>query len=125
YSETLSHIASEFEREPRPDQLGSEHGFNGQVNTFLSGSIEDFKIIGNIFDTNRGETEATFRNIGTWGEGAPLRHLNGRPLVYGNIASSICQVMGVESPTPKDHSLLKVWNGKIRTHTDELENIIS
>ncbi len=123
YQKTLIHLASEFGREPRPDLMGSEHGFNGQLNTFLSGAIRDFKIIGNIFDTNKG-TPATYYDIGTWGEGAPLDFFK-RPLVYGNIASSICAMLGIPSPTPKDPPLVKVAQGQIETLTEECENVIA
>lgn len=124
YQKTLIHLSSEFGREPRPDMMGSEHGFNGQLNTFLSGSIPKLKVIGNIRDNNKG-TPATYRNIGTWGEGAPLKFLNGRDVVYGNIASSISALMGIPSPTPKDGPLLKLENGQVKTLLDECENVLS
>lgn len=124
FDKTLIHISSEFDREPRPDMMGSEHGYNGQLNTFLSGAIKEFKIVGNIYDTNKG-TPATYYDIGTWGEGAPMKFISDRPIVYGNIASSIASIMGVPTPTPNDRPLMNLKGGEIKFLTDELKNVIA
>ncbi|MCR9203617.1 MAG: hypothetical protein NXH75_03505 [Halobacteriovoraceae bacterium] len=120
FRKSLFHITSEFDREPRYDLMGSEHGYNGQTNTFISGSIKKLDVVGNIFVKSK---KSFFPNSGTWGEGAPIKELNGRSIVYGNIATSVCEVMGVNSPTPKDHSLLTVKDGKLIPRITELRNI--
>lgn len=120
FKRSLFHITSEFDREPRYDLMGSEHGYNGQTNTFISGSIKKLNIIGNIYVKSKS---SFFPNSGTWGEGAPIKELNGRSLVYGNIATSVSEVMGVPSPTPKDPSLLKLKDGELVTKITELKNI--
>lgn len=121
FDKTLIHIASEFDRDPRPDCSGSEHGWNGHLSTFISGSIQGMKVIGNTYV--QSHKDSFYKKNGTWGQGAPLKELGNRPMVYGNIASSLADVLGVKSPTRNDKPVFTVKRGKIVPLIDEAKNI--
>ena len=123
FDKTLIHIASEFDRDPRPDCSGSEHGWNGHISSFYSGSIKGLKVIGNIYTKSPGESY--YKDNGTWGQGAPIKENGNRPLVYGNIASSISNVLNIKSPSQNDKPLFEMKSGKINTLIDEAKNIDS
>lgn len=121
YNKTLIHLASEFDRDPRPDCSGSEHGWNGHISSFYSGAIKGLKVIGNTYVQSNGESY--YQTNGTWGQGAPVKELGGRPIVYGNIASSLADILGVESPAKNDKPIFYKKAGRIKTEIDEVENV--
>lgn len=112
YDRTIIHLTSEFDREPRPDLAGSEHGWNGHVSSFFSGSIEKLHVLGNIY-ANSTNGESFFQGNKTWGYGAPIKALRNRPIVYGNITSSLSQILGVPTPTPNDNAIFAYQSNKI------------
>ncbi|MFT6068499.1 MAG: hypothetical protein ACJAT2_002280 [Bacteriovoracaceae bacterium] len=123
YDKTFIHLASEFDRDPRIDCSGSEHGWNGHVSSFYSGSIKGLKVIGNIYTQSPGDSYYT--KNGTWGQGAPVKEHEDRPISYGNIASSISNVLNIESPSPNDRPLFERKAGKINSFINEVKNIDS
>ena len=106
FDETLIHLTSEFERRPRSDLGGTDHGWRGHTSTLISGRIRGTEVIGNIRTRSpegRGERECT------WGEGAPLQ-ANGRVLAYSDIAATLAHLFQVAPPAPG----LKLLNGEGR-----------
>lgn len=124
YDRCLIHITSEFDREPRPDLAGSEHGWNGHVSSFFSGAIEKLHVLGNI-QANSKAGESFFQDNKTWGYGAPIESLGNRPLVYGNIISSLSQVLGIPTPTPNDNAIFAYQNSKIKPLISRAVNVES
>ncbi|OIQ19527.1 MAG: hypothetical protein BM556_03320 [Bacteriovorax sp. MedPE-SWde] len=121
YEKTLIHLASEFDRDPRPDCSGSEHGWNGHISSFYSGAIKGLKVIGNTYIQSPGESY--YKENGTWGQGAPVKELGDRPIVYGNIASSIADILGVKTPSENDKPIFYKEKGIIKTLIDEVDNV--
>ncbi len=123
YDKTFIHLASEFDRDPRADCSGSEHGWNGHISSFYSGSIKGLKVVGNIFTQSPGDSYYT--KNGTWGQGAPVKENGNRPISYGNIASSLANVLNIESPSPNDRPLFERKAGKVNSFINEVKNIDS
>jgi hypothetical protein len=121
FNETLIHMAGEFDREPRKDHSGSEHGWTGHTSTLISGIIQKPQVIGNIYSDSISNTDF-FKNSGTWGKGAPVAEL-GRTLNYGNIASSIASILRVPSPISNEKSILAVKSGRLRPLIEEAKNL--
>lgn len=98
FKDTLIHISCEFNRSPRNNLTGGDHGFYGATQSFLSGRIEGSRFVGDIRVAARA---ASIPSIypGTWGEGAVHAQLGGQRIGPGNILSSIASLFGVESPT--------------------------
>jgi hypothetical protein len=95
FAKTVIHIASEFNRCPRIDGSGSDHGVAGSNATILSGAIDRMSLIGNIIKAGQpGSTTYT----GTWGYAANF-HLSGasRPIQVNDVAATLAAMMEVSS----------------------------
>ncbi|MBT5095434.1 MAG: DUF1501 domain-containing protein, partial [Halobacteriovoraceae bacterium] len=107
FDDTLIHVTTEFEREPAETDSGTHHGVTGHSSTLICGKIEGPQVIGNIYDISHDPNDVT-PSCGTWGKGAPVAELDHNEIVYGNIASSICKILGISSPTPASKSLVRI-----------------
>jgi hypothetical protein len=122
WNNTLLHLSTEFEREPGEIDKGSHHGITGHTSTFFSGAIEKTEVIGNIYTISHDQTDV-FPGCGTWGKGAPVKGLNDRVMVYGNIASSITNFLECESPVPHERPIFELnHKGKIVSRIETPEN---
>ncbi|MCP4912747.1 MAG: hypothetical protein GY909_06480 [Oligoflexia bacterium] len=121
WNEVIFHLASEFDRDPRPDGSGSEHGWNGHVSSFFGGAIEGLQVVGNV-EINSKEN-SYYKDNGTWGQGAKISDLDNRFLVYGNIISGLSSFFGVNTPTPNDNPLFTRKAGKLKLNTRECRNV--
>lgn len=121
WKEVIFHLASEFDRDPRPDGSGSEHGWNGHISSFFGGAIEGLQVVGNVEISSRDNSYYT--NNGTWGQGAKVKDLDNRFLVYGNIISGLSSFFGVNTPTPNDNPLFTRKAGKLKLNTRECKNV--
>jgi uncharacterized protein (DUF1501 family) len=125
FNELLIHLASDFNRMPRANGSGSDHGFNGASTTLISGAIQGLKITGNIA-INPG---ASFPNVasypGTWGFAAPFQgtFMSGRKVNAGNLASTISTILRIPSPSPNDPSLVVESSGNIATLAEPTRNV--
>ena len=115
FNTSVLNFASEFNRSARPNGNGSDHGWRGSNATLFSGMIKAPIVIGNI------QEEKDSRN--GWGIAAPLDELGGREMVIGNVASSISNILGCESPTPNDQSLVKIENHQVKSLTGRSKNV--
>lgn len=120
FEETLIHLTSEFEREPRPNGSGSEHGWTGHTSTLFSGSFKTCQVLGNIFTNSNSDTDF-FKNSGTWGKGAPVGGLD-RAIRYNDILNSIANLFGVESPFGGS-LLFELKDGKILSKIERARNV--
>jgi hypothetical protein len=111
FDNTLIHLTSEFDRTPRMDLSGSDHGYQGHTSTLITGMIKGTYLTGNIYAQNPDEDALHYGN-GTWGAGAPHKELQGRKMSYRNIISTISYMLGIKSITPSDMSLISIKNDK-------------
>jgi hypothetical protein len=104
FDETVIHLGGDFNRTPRVDGTGSDHGWQGGNGTLISGIIKKPIVIGNIYAA-RGSTNG--KHYGTWGHGAPV-NVNGsnRVLSLGNLSSTITEMLRVKKIFPNEASLI-------------------
>jgi len=101
---------SEFNRSPRGNGTGSDHGFEAASMAFYSGSIRGPCIIGNI------QAQGRTNYPGSWGIRAPVGsnnpNLNGVYLNFGHTLSTIATMLKVPSPiTSRDPLVTETVNG--------------
>lgn len=104
YDQTLIHTTSDFNRIPRNDGSGADHGFNGCATSVFSGRITQTTVVGNIAynGTSRG----------TWGQAADNNSLGDRMINLGNVASTICSIFELPTPAKNDSSLVSLGTNK-------------
>lgn len=105
YDNSLIHLLSEFERTPKHNLAGSDHGFQGHTSTLISGKFQDLNITGNIV-TNSKSKHVLNNNNGTWGMGAPIKGLGNRTISYRNILNTVCDLLQVPRMSKSDASLV-------------------
>lgn len=115
FDKTVIAVNSEFNRLPRMDGSGSDHGWRGSNYTLFSGMVPELTIAGNI------HTNGDRR--GTWGHGAPLTELGGREAIIGNAASTVATLLEVKTPTPNDQSFVYKEGGKAKLSIKSLKNV--
>ena len=115
FDRTVISVTSEFNRIPRMDGSGADHGWRGSNYTLISGMIPQFTVVGNIM--------ANKENRGTWGDAAPIEELGGREAILGNAASTVAALTEVSSPTPNDQSFVYKENGKMKLSIRPLKNV--
>ena len=116
FDKTVIAVTSEFNRDPRVDGSGCDHGFQGSNYTLFSGMVEDLSVAGNI-------TVNDSRRLGTWGVGAGMPELGGRVAIIGNAASTVANMLELKSPTPNDASYTFKENGKAKLKIKSLQSI--
>lgn len=98
FQKSVLHLASEFERIPKKNLCGSDHGWNGHTSTIISGLFNELHVIGNIYVNNiKNEKEGKNDMAGTWGEGAPLPGVD-RIMRYNDVVSTIAGFLDIPSP---------------------------
>lgn len=102
FDKTLIHIGSEFNRIPRIDGSGSDHGPTGSGCLLISGMIKQTTVVGNIKDTPTG----TY--AGSWGE-ADKHPINGgtQPIRLNDVARTICGMLGIKNVATNGEFVLK------------------
>ena len=101
FDQTLLQISGDFNRNSKTNGSGSDHGWQGSNTTLFSGMIEKHQIAGNI----KAQTNGNHK--GTWGMAAGVDALDGQDMTFGNVASSISGMLGVNTPSPNSPSLIK------------------
>lgn len=93
FDKTMIHIASEFNRKPRPDGSGSDHGSGGSGTSLISGMFNSFQMTGNI---RVNSVESSYP--GSWGDAATYANFT-RPIQVNDVAASIAvSFFGAEDP---------------------------
>ena len=116
FDKTAIAITSEFNRDPRKDGSGSDHGMEGSNYTLFSGMVDELTVTGNIKINDE-------RRLGTWGVGAGLPELGGRVAIIGNAASTVSNILNLNSPTPNDASYTFKDKGKVKLKIKSLQNV--
>ncbi len=103
---TIIQIGSEFNRAPRADGSGSDHGVRGSNITLISGHFDQARVIGNILVSPPSLT-ANYR--GTWGVAATNYRIGSenRAIRYNDIARTITALTGCADIVANGSSLLK------------------
>ncbi|MCX6117597.1 MAG: DUF1501 domain-containing protein [Proteobacteria bacterium] len=106
FKDTVIDVHSEFNRAPRKDLVGSDHGYHGGSTMILTGMQESGPmIIGDIMrDFARGNANDQYK--GSWGNSAPMDALAGASLIPANKAATIAALLGVPSPTKTAYSVV-------------------
>ncbi|WPU66117.1 hypothetical protein [Peredibacter starrii] len=115
FDRTVLSVTSEFNRIPRTDGSGADHGWQGSNFTVLSGMIDNLTVVGNV-KTNEGSR-------GTWGLAGPMEELNGREAIIGNASSTVSAMLEVKTPTPNDQAFAYKENGKVKLAIKSLKNV--
>lgn len=115
FDRTVMSVTSEFNRIPRTDGSGADHGWQGSNFTVLSGMIDNLTVVGNV------KTDVGSR--GTWGLAGPMEELNGREAIIGNASSTVSAMLEVKTPTPNDQAFAYKDNGKVKLAIKSLKNV--
>ena len=115
FDRTVLSVTSEFNRIPRTDGSGADHGWQGSNFTVLSGMIDNLTVVGNV------KTDVDAR--GTWGLAGPMEELNGREAIIGNASSTVSALLEVKTPTPNDQAFAYKDNGKMKLAIKSLKNV--
>lgn len=119
FDKTVIHLCSEFNRSPRNNGSGADHGWRGSSTSLFTGMTNKGHVIGNIQANYTGDSNRR----GGWGVAAHSDDLSGREMIIGNIASSLSAVLGIKSPTENDAPLIGVKNGKIINYASRPKNV--
>jgi hypothetical protein len=116
YDQTLIHTTTDFNRIPRTNGSGSDHGYNGCATSVFSGRITQPIVTGNIAQGAN--------SVGTWGAAAANSSLGDRKINLGNVASTICSIFELPSPAKNDSSLVALsTDKKVLSPNDKPKNV--
>lgn len=93
FNDTIFEIRSEFNRNPRTDLSGSDHGWQGASTCIYSGIINGPQLFGNTYFRN-----PAYGSFRSWGEGAPMDCIGGIPLDVGHYGATLATLLRVPSP---------------------------
>lgn len=118
FDKTLIHITGDFNREPRTDGKGSDHGFRGSNVTLFSGMIDELLVVGDIkADSGKAQHQ------GTWGMAAPMSEFGNQVASLKNVASTICTFLKTPSISSNDLSFVRLVNGKVVSNVHRTKNV--
>lgn len=108
YGKTVIQFGAEFNRNPKIDGSGSDHGYLGSSALILSGMISKTSVIGNT----KRDTAATY--AGTWGLAAvhPVTEGERRPIRINDVSLTVTGMLGIDPVTNNGYPLLQ-GNGGI------------
>jgi hypothetical protein len=111
FNKTVIHIGSEFNRSPRADGSGSDHGFYGASASIISGMISQYALIGNIYANGKDSANSPY--AGTWGRAAPfaVSTNESRPILVQDIALTIGSMLNTAAVSANGYILLNAGNG--------------
>jgi hypothetical protein len=118
FNNTLIQISSEFNRSAKTNGGGSDHGWRGSNISLISGRISQPECIGNI---SKDGTSNNHR--GTWGVAATNPAMNNREINIGNMISTVSNILGIQSVTSNDQSLVTSTPNSVRTTLNRGTNV--
>jgi hypothetical protein len=117
FNDTVIGIGGEFNRSPRNDGGGCDHGHEAISIAYYSGCIPGPIVLGNTKNDSRpGRT-------GKWGTGAGIDSLGGKPIDLGYLVSSLATLIRVPNPNPTRTSLLREEKGKILSNIEKAKEV--
>jgi hypothetical protein len=116
FDDSVIHISRDHGRNARADGAGSDDGgYTAHSTLLLNGKIKSPQMIGNI--------KGSGNSSGSWGVSAPLIDLGNRYVGLGNIATTVTNILGVESPSSNDQGLLKNEGGELVSIQRSVKNV--
>lgn len=108
WPKTLIRVGGEFNRTPKGNGTGSDHGFRAANVVFYSGRQSSGPLL--LGDTvNQSRLTAVRANYpGTYGEAAPINSLGGRPVGINDVTSTMARLLGVPNPVSTTSSLIDI-----------------
>jgi len=106
FKDTVIINSGEFNRIPRNDETGSDHGQNGLSQAIYCGAISGPLVIGNIAN------ELGTDYFGTWGQGATIPEL-GRQLTLADSIITVAHLIGVPAPLTSASPLVTLGSNGI------------
>lgn len=119
FDRTVIHISAEFNRTPKADGSGADHGFMGSNATLISGMIGANAVVGNV---QKADYNTTYK--GTFGVARDydLGGLN-RPIQVNDVARTITAMLGVDDIVTNGRALLKPDGTKWIARKEEANNV--
>lgn len=93
FNDTVIDVGGEFNRSPRRNMFGSDHGWQGASVTVYSGAIQGPLIIGNLL--KQGPSAAY---PGTWGYGGGVPQLAGSQVGLAHVGATMGTLLRAPSP---------------------------
>lgn len=123
FDETVIQIGSEFSRNPRDDESGSDHGFTASCTSVLSGVIASPLVVGNCLVDPSQVRAAEQTNSGSWGAAAKVK-VDGaeQQLTIGHSTSTVAHLLRVKPLLPNNNSLVREGSGGITATVDLATN---
>lgn len=116
FNDTLIEVRGEFNRNPRRDLAGADHGWRGASTMFYSGLFTKAEVFGNIYIN-----DDTGGHFGNWGQGAPVTALGGVKLDPGHYGATVASLLGVPNPTRKSSLVERQGDGTFRLKDQEAQ----
>lgn len=116
FDKTVIAVTSDFNRLPRLDGSGADHGWQGSNYTVFSGMIDQLQVVGNVKKTDGA-------NRGTWGLAGGLTEIGERAAIIGNVASTVSNLLELKTPTPNDISFTAKEKGKSKMVIKSVKNV--
>jgi hypothetical protein len=113
FDKTLIQVAGDFNRKPKKDGSGSDHGFEGSNQSFYSGMIQGGPfVIGSVVKTQT----ANANYPGCWGLASAVTIRSAkpgipevrRPIQHGDIGNSICAVLGITPVSTNGYTIFSL-----------------
>lgn len=100
FEDTLIYLAGEFGRSAHFSGRGSDHASGAANVSLISGRVNQFKIIGNIYKDSAGANlpAIPLKYQGNWGQGAPIHNhpqLGMIPLSIVQLGGSVMKLLGL------------------------------
>ncbi|MGE0527841.1 MAG: hypothetical protein AB7P49_12305, partial [Bdellovibrionales bacterium] len=99
FDESVIHVAGEFNRKTRVAMDGSDHAWEAQSVSLISGAIKGLHVVGSIYNKTPNPNEI-IDYPGTWGYAAPVGKLGNSPVTTGHTLSSVAYLLRVPNPNP-------------------------
>ena len=109
WDKTIIHIHGDFNRNPRIDGTGTDHGPGGSNTTILSGLVDGAKVIGGTYVNSPGHLN------NDWGIAAPFTGgiFADEPFTNHHLEASFAKIFGAVSSVNVP-ALFEIRNGKIQ-----------
>ena len=105
WKDTVMHLGGDFGRNPNNRGSGSEHGWMCNSVSIISGAITKPYVVGNTYWNGSPYADRGLYT-GTWGASAPtIVDGQAQELTLGHMASTVCSLLRVNSPTPNNNPL--------------------
>lgn len=122
WKNTVLQYGAEYNRSPNKGSGGSDHAINACCTTLISGAIDGFMPVGNIYKTSI--KNSAHKNYGTYGVGAPI-NINGvgnKKLTHKIVANTVFTLLGIQSPFRDKWSLIKTDSGSFSLNAEHPQN---